>query len=257
MDRAILKMMGISAIGEALSKLKHAREHSTQIIYAKAPSAKLPQIHFEMKPQQIRQFWIDWEVFTRMTDMPIPQTNIQLHIFADDSVQNTIINTYPKLFTTDPDRLQEMIEASVTQKSYPMVHQITFTSMSQHEDEPIQQYLVRLRATATKCNFYDPAVRLFVPIVGIEPAASRWFHWKTLSNHIPDLSDIYLTDQFIRGMENNALQIEILVWRWRTWAFEARTNVSGLSKGNRYGCREHIWRGEISNQREVMYMYAN
>ena len=47
------------------------------------------------------------------------------------------------------------------------------------------------------------------------------------------------------------------VWRWRTWAFEARTNVSGLSKGNRYVCREHIWRGEISNQREVMYTYAN
>ena len=28
------------------------------------------------------------------------------------------------------------------------------------------------------------------------------------------------------------------------------------SKSPRYGCREHIWRGEISNQREVMYTYA-
>ena len=31
----------------------------------------------------------------------------------------------------------------------------------------------------------------------------------------------------------------------------------GLENGNRYGCLEHIWRGEISNQREVICTYAN
>ena len=66
-----------------------------------------------------------------MTDMPTSQTSIQLYSCADESVQNAIINTYPKFFTTDPDKLLEMIVALVTQKSNPKVHQIIFASMSQ------------------------------------------------------------------------------------------------------------------------------
>ena len=121
-----------------------------------------------------------------MTDTPTSQTSIQLYSCADESVQNTIINTYPKFFTTDPDRLLEMIEVLVTQKSNPMVHWTTFTSISQHEDKPIQQYLVRLRATATDCNFSCPCC-----------------------DH--DLSNIYIKDQFIRGIANGALQTNLLV----------------------------------------------
>ena len=77
-----------------------------------------------------------------------------------------------------------MIEALVTQKSNPMVHQITFTSMSQHKDEPIQQYLVHLRAIVTDCNFPCPCCE-------------------------HDLSDIYIKDQFIRGIANNALRTDL------------------------------------------------
>ena len=73
-------------------------------------------------------------------------------------VQNTIIST-------EPDRLLEMIDVLVTLKSNPMVHQITFSSMSQHEDKPIQQYLICLRAMATDYYFscphceHDPSVK--------------------------------------------------------------------------------------------------
>ena len=52
-----------------------------------------------------------------MTDMQTSQTSIQLYSCADESVQNAIINTYPKFFTTNPDKLLEMIVALVTQKS--------------------------------------------------------------------------------------------------------------------------------------------
>ena len=50
MDWAILRELEITAMGEALSILKQAKEPSTQTIYAKAPSAKLPQLHFKMIP---------------------------------------------------------------------------------------------------------------------------------------------------------------------------------------------------------------
>ena len=55
-NRAMLKELGIMAMGEALSILKQAKKPSIQIIYAKVSSAKLPQFHFEMTPQQFRKF---------------------------------------------------------------------------------------------------------------------------------------------------------------------------------------------------------
>ena len=65
----VMQELGIMAIGEGLSILKQANKPSTQTFYAKAPSAKLPQLHFEMTPpQQFTKFQINWEVFTRITD---------------------------------------------------------------------------------------------------------------------------------------------------------------------------------------------
>ena len=97
----------------------------------------------------------------------------------------TINNTYPKFFINDPDRLLDMIDALVIRRSNPMVHRITFVSISQHEDGPIQQYLVCFRTTATDLNF----------------SCLRCEH---------DLSDICIKDKFIRGIANDALQINLL-----------------------------------------------
>ena len=67
-----------------------------------------------------------------MTNMPSSQTNIHLYNCADETVQNAIINTYPNFFTTDPDKLLDMVEVLVTQKSNPIVHHLAFASMSQN-----------------------------------------------------------------------------------------------------------------------------
>ena len=153
MDRAMQRELGITTMGEALSILRQAKELSTQTIYAKAPAARPSQLHLEMTSQQFRKFRIDWEVFTRITDMPTSQANVQLYSCADESAQNAIINTYPNFFTT---KLLEITEALVTQKSNPMVHRMIFASISQQEDESIQQDLVCLRSTAIDCNFSCP-----------------------------------------------------------------------------------------------------
>ena len=65
-----------------------------------------------------------------------------------------------------------------------MVHRITFASMSHHEDEPIQQYLVHLRAMVTDCNFSCPHCE-------------------------HNVSDICIKEQFIRGIANDALQTDL------------------------------------------------
>ena len=70
----------------------------------------------------------------RMTNMPPTQTNIQLYNCTDEAVQTSIINTYPKFFTQEPNRLMGMLEALVTQKSNPMIHSLSFASISQGSD---------------------------------------------------------------------------------------------------------------------------
>ena len=83
------------------------------------PCSQTPQLHSEMTSLQFRKFRIDWEVFVRMTNMPPAQTNIQLYNCADEAVQTSIINTYPKFFSEKSNRLMDMLEALVTQKSNP------------------------------------------------------------------------------------------------------------------------------------------
>ena len=138
-----------------------------------------------MTPQQFRKFRIDWDVFTKMTNMPGSQFNIHLYNCADKVVQKAIINTHPNFFTTDPDKLLDMIEALVTQTSNPIVHHLAFASMSQNEGEPIQNYLVRFRAVAVDCSFSCPSYER-------------------------DLSDIYIKDQIIRGVANDTLHVNLL-----------------------------------------------
>ena len=157
MDREMLKELGVSTMGEVLTILKYAKlqpkQQATVDCYTKAPAVKPPVLHAEMTSQQFRKFKIDWDVFTQMTNMPPAQTSIQLYNCADDAVQNAIINTHPTFFSEDPDRLLEMVEALVTQKSNPMVHRLLFASMSQASEESIQQFVVRPKGAAQDCNF--------------------------------------------------------------------------------------------------------
>ena len=185
LDRAMLRELGVTSMGEALCILKQAKEATPQATYMKAPTAKLPQLNLEMTPQQFRKFQIDWEVFVKITKTPESQTNIHLYNCANEETQNAIISTHPDFFSTDPSKLLGMLKTLVTRRSNPIVHRLTFASMSQGEDEPIQSYLVRLRAKALDCSYMCPACE-------------------------HDLSDIYIKDQFIKGVASDALQTDLL-----------------------------------------------
>ena len=77
-----------------------------------------------------------------------------------------------------------MVEVLIAQRSNPTIHCLAFASTSQDE-EPIQNYLVRLRAAAVDCNFTCPSCEY-------------------------DLSDIYIKDQIIWGIVNDTLQADLL-----------------------------------------------
>ena len=185
LDRAMLRELGVTSMGEALCILKQAKEAAPQATYAKAPKAKLPQLNLEMTSQQFRKFQIDWEVFVKITNTPESLTNIHLYNCANEETQNAIISTHPDFFSTDPSKLLRMLKTLVTRRSNPIVHRLTFASMSQSEDEPIQSYLVRLRATALDCNYMCPACE-------------------------HDLLDMYIKDQLIKRVASDALQADLL-----------------------------------------------
>ena len=78
-----------------------------------------------------------------------------------------------------------MLEILATRKSNSMVHRISCSSIAQSDNEIVQNYLVRLRSGARDCNFICP-------------------------NCHHDLSHIYIKDQFIWGIVNDALQADML-----------------------------------------------
>ena len=133
-----------------------------------------------MTTQQSRKFRIDWDVFTRITNFLTAQTNAKLYNCADEAIQNSIINTYPDFFNTSPNKLLDMLEVLVMWKSNPMVHRISFSSITQSDNETIQNYTVRLWSRAQDCDFICPHC-----------------------HH--DLSHIYIKDQFIRGLQADML----------------------------------------------------
>ena len=104
LDRSMLKELGVTLMGEALCILKQAKEATAQSTRIQALAAKPSNLSIEMTPQQFRKFRIDWDVFSKMTNMPSSQFNIHLYNGADEALQNAIINTHPNFFPTDPDK---------------------------------------------------------------------------------------------------------------------------------------------------------
>ena len=145
LDRTQLKELGIKTMGDVLTILKLTKEPLVSpVSHMNPPTAKLPQLVSEMTTEQFRKFRIDWDEFTRVTNLPTAQTNVQLYNCANKAVQNSIINTYPDFFNTSPNKLLDMLEVLVTRKSNPMVHRISLSSIAQSDNETVQNYVVRL-----------------------------------------------------------------------------------------------------------------
>ena len=131
LDCTMVMELGIKTMGNVLTMLKLTKEPLVSpASLMKPPTAKLPQLSSEMTAQQFQKFRIDWGIFIRRTNLPTAQTNVQLYNSADETVQNSIINTYPEFFNTSSNKLLDMLEVLVMQKSNPIVYRISFSSIT-------------------------------------------------------------------------------------------------------------------------------
>ena len=191
LDKDTLKELGITILGHQMSILKIAKKPVApdQNLQTSTPvrvaTAKAPCLRTEMTPQQFRKFTIDWKVFLDITSLPTTQYHAQIYSNAEEDAQTAIITTYPEFFSIPTGELLDKIEAVVTRKANPMVHRVAFASMCQGDSETIQQYVIRLRASAKDCNFSCPSCHT-------------------------DIADHYIKDQFVCGINNKVLQTDML-----------------------------------------------
>ena len=169
-----------------LTILKLSKEPLASLAsHVKPPNTKLPQLNSEITSQQFQKFRINWDMFTKMTNLPTIETYIQLYNCADKAIQNSIINAYSEIFHTNPSKLFDISVVLVTQKSNPIIYRISFLSIVQSVNEFIQNYLIQLWSEVLDCNFICP-------------------------NYDPDLFSIYIKDLFIWSIANDALQVDML-----------------------------------------------
>ena len=198
LDRNYLQDLGVDAIGDVMVILAHIKtfrnsgnpenhsQSSAPVVPSSKPrSAKLPELTSEMTHPQFRKFKIDWEVYKTITALPTSQLTSQLYNTCDNATQTSIINTVPKFLTLTEEQLLNVIENLVTKTSNPTVHRMHFANLTQNDNETLKDYLIRLKSTAQDCEFSCP-------------------------NCQHDLSSSHIRDQFIRGLINETLQIDVL-----------------------------------------------
>ena len=200
LDQLMLKELEITSIGEALCILKQAKEATSQTTYTKASAAKFPQLNLEMSPQQFRKFWTDWDIATKIMNMPRSQANIHLYNCSDEAMQNAIDNTHWLLHYWPRQTIWD--GRSISHSEVEPHCLSPFVSILQSENEPIQSYLVSLRATALDYDFTYP-----------------------LCEH--DRLDIYIKDQLIKGIANDALQTNLLV---KAGTLKSMSKTSAMQK---------------------------
>ena len=195
-DKQLLIDLGITVLGDILSILRHTKTtvssdgttSTPQPQSFKPPSAtaKLPTLTSEMTHPQFRKFKVDWDVYKKITGLPLNQIPTHLYSTCDEAVQTSLINTLPNFSASDETTLLTTLESIVTKRVNPTIHRMTFASILQQEHESIQDFAIRLRSAAVNCEFSCP-------------------------NCVTDLSKFHIKDQFVRGLHNNVLQTDILV----------------------------------------------
>ena len=152
-----------------------------------------------MTHPEFRKFRVDWRVFKTLTAMPTSQVAAQVYSNCDSSVQNAIINSNSDFFSLSEAAIFDLLETIVTERSNPSVHRLAFSGLSQSENEPVKDFVVRLKSAARDCEFVCPSC-----------------------NH--DLVPAHVKDQLVRGLHNSALQTDILA------KSESLTDLSAIVK---------------------------
>ncbi len=182
---AILRIARPVAVPQQIPPLLPMQNITPDNPLLKAQTMKPPSVTSEMSQPQFRKFKIDWTIYKQTTGIQSPQLQGQLYNACEDSVQVSLINSITDVLHASEDDILQKIEAIVTKRANPLVHQMMFCNESQTPGDSIQEYVTRLRSKAHDCEYTCPNCQY-------------------------DLQPINIRQQLIRGLHNETLHIDIL-----------------------------------------------
>ena len=201
LSKELLKELGVNVLGDIINIVKlvercketgasapHTSEsHSSSASPASTKHVKVnkPELRAEMTMAEFRKFNIDWGVYRELSGIRTEQVALHLYNACDSMVQNAIINSDIEFFKANESENLKMLENIVTKKSNPSVHRLAFRGIEQSDSEAVKDFIVRLRSAAKDCEFSCPRCQF-------------------------DMEPLNVRDQFIKGVRDNTLQVDIL-----------------------------------------------
>ena len=148
---------------------------------------KVPDGHYNMNLSEYRTYCKDCRDYKTLTNYTDNQVVLQMRLHMDNDLKRAIDTNYSTSW--DSFTLDEAIKTVgkiVNHISNPVVYRKEFDNLYQSQDEPIREFITRLRSCAIDCNFTCPYDE----------------------NH--DLTDYHIINRIRCGIFDKSLQQELL-----------------------------------------------
>ena len=117
---------------------------------------KVPEGSYSMSPAEYRTYKKDCESYRTLSNLTDHQVVLQIRMNMDSDLKRIIDTNHPDWDTKTVNDAVQIVGDIVNEISNPVVYQNKFNQMNQTAEEPIREYLTRLRICAMDCDFKCP-----------------------------------------------------------------------------------------------------
>ena len=149
-----------------------------------------------MTRPQFCKFKTDWDVCKHITILPDSQLHAHFYNSCNDFVPTSVVNSTSNFMTLSEDQLLTIIENIVTQQSNLAVHHLKFRSITQSDNEPINDFVIHLKSSAPDCEFTCPQYNYNLQDIHLKDQLIKGInksHWKLISLPRPTISTHWMT----------------------------------------------------------------
>lgn len=147
---------------------------------------KVPEGSYTMNVAEFRSYRKDIEAYKDLTKLTDRQIVLQIRLSMDADLKRIVDTNYPEWDTLTVEEAINAVGDIVKESSNPVVYRKQFNELIQLKDEPIQEFVTKLRACAIDCAFVCPY------------------------DEDHDLTDYHIKNRIMTGIYDDTLQQEIL-----------------------------------------------
>ena len=147
---------------------------------------KPPEGSYTMSPADYRSYKKDCSAYQELTKLSDHQIVLQLRLSMDADLKRIIDTNYPRWDTMTVEDAVKVVGEIVKESSNPVVYRKHFHELVQQRDEPIQDFVTKLRTCAIDSAFVCPY------------------------DESHDLTDYHIINGIMTGIYDDMLQQEVL-----------------------------------------------